>query len=281
MSAPPRGSRGREPRAQLAARLAHVGGKMALERFESAQVDWKRDDSMITNADLEIQAWLADEIQSAFPEDGILGEEGLAPGPRRLDATYVWVLDPLDGTNNFGRGIPGFSVSVGVLRAGRPLAGAVYDPLADQLFRAAEGKGAWCNERELRIEPAGLGPRSLFTVRAPFRDGVPPWVEGWMQRYRLRRVGSTALHLCYVALGALAVVHDHTASLWDIAGAAPVVLEAGGRLTTAAGDELFPIQTDTYRGEPIDFLAADPLAHETALRDMGAAQAARACETIP
>jgi len=281
MSAPPRGSRGREPRAQLAARLAHVGGKMALERFESAQVDWKRDDSMITNADLEIQAWLADEIESAFPEDGILGEEGLAPGPRRLDATYVWVLDPLDGTNNFGRGIPGFSVSVGVLRAGRPLAGAVYDPLADQLFRAAEGKGAWCNERELRLEPAGLGPRSLFTVRAPFRDGVPPWVEGWMQRYRLRRVGSTALHLCYVALGALAIVHDHAASLWDIAGAAPIVLEAGGRLTTAAGDELFPIQADTYRGEPIDFLAADPLAHETALRDMGAALAARACETIP
>jgi len=276
MSAPPRGSRGREARAQLAARLAHVGGKMALERFESAQVNWKRDDSMITNADLEIQAWLADEIESAFPEDGILGEEGLTPGPRRLDATYVWVLDPLDGTNNFGRGIPGFSVSVGVLRAGRPLAGAVYDPLADQLFRAAEGKGAWCNERELRLEPAGLGPRSLFTVRAPFRDGVPPWVEGWMQRYRLRRVGSTALHLCYVALGALAIVHDHAASLWDIAGAAPIVLEAGGRLTTAAGDELFPIQADTYRGEPIDFLAADPLAHETALRDMGAAQAARA-----
>ena len=276
MSAPPRGSRGREGRAQLAARLAHVGGKMALERFESAQVDWKRDDSMITNADLEIQGWLADEIESAFPEDGILGEEGLAPGPRRLDATYVWVLDPLDGTNNFGRGIPGFSVSVGVLRAGRPVAGAVYDPLADQLFRAAEGKGAWCNERELRLEPAGLGPRSLFTVRAPFRDGVPPWVEGWMRRYRLRRVGSTALHLCYVALGALAIAHDHAASLWDIAGAAPIVLEAGGRLTTAAGDELFPIPADTYRGKPIDFLAADPLAHETALRDMGAAHAARA-----
>lgn len=275
MSAAPRGSRGREARAQLAARLAHVGGKMALERFESAQVDWKRDDSMVTNADVEIQSWLADEIESAFPEDGILGEEGLVPGPRRLDATHVWVLDPLDGTNNFGRGIPGFSVSVGVLRGGRPLAGAVYDPLADQLFRATEGKGAWCNERELRLEPAALGPRSLFTVRTPFRDGVPSWVEGWMRRYRMRRVGSTALHLCYVALGALAVVHDHGASLWDIAGAAPIVLEAGGRLTTAAGDELFPIPADSYRGQPIDFLAADPLAHEEALRDMGAAHAAR------
>jgi len=96
-----------------------------------------------------------------------------------------------------------------------------------------------------------------------------------MRRYRMRRVGSTALHLCYVALGALAVVHDHGASLWDIAGAAPIVLEAGGRLTTAAGDELFPIPADSYRGQPIDFLAADPLAHEEALRDMGAAHAAR------
>jgi myo-inositol-1(or 4)-monophosphatase len=274
MSASPRGSRGRDARAQLVARLAHVGGKMALERFESAQVDWKGDDSMVTNADLEIQAWLADEIESAFPEDGILGEEGLDPGPRRLDALHVWVLDPLDGTNNFGRGIPGFSVSVGVLRDGRPLAGAVYDPLADQLFRAAEGKGAWCNERELKLEPAGLGPRSLFAVRTPFRDGVPAWVQGWMRRYRLRRVGSTALHLCYVALGGLAIAHDHGASLWDIAGATPIVLEAGGRVTTAGGDDLFPIRPETYRGEPIDFLAANPTAHEEALRDMGAAHVA-------
>src|SRR5262249_26529851 len=155
-------------------------------------------------------------------------------------ATHVWVLDPLDGTNNFGRGIPGFSVSVGILRGGRPLAGAVYDPLSDQLFRAAEGKGAWCNERELRVEPAALGPRSLFTVRTPFRGGALSGVEGGLRLCRIRGRGSPALHLCAAPRGALAIVPARGASLGDIAGAPPIVLEAGGRSPTAAGDELSP-----------------------------------------
>ena len=260
-------------RSELAARLALIGGKMALERFEGAQVYWKGDDSMVTNADLEIQSWLADEITEAFPDDGILGEEGLAPGPSRTDAPYVWVLDPVDGTNNFGRGMPGFSVSVGIFRDGYPAAGAVYDPLGDQLFKASEGSGAWCNGRPIKAAPTPLSARSLFTIRTPWPDGVPPWVEGWMRRYRLRRVGSTALHLCYVALGALAFVHDHGASLWDIAGAAPIVLESGGRLTTPDGRSLFPVDPRFYRGAAMEMLAGDPAAHTEAIRDICSATA--------
>jgi myo-inositol-1(or 4)-monophosphatase len=260
-------------RSELAARLALIGGKMALERFEGAQVFWKGDDSMVTNADLEIQSWLVGEITEAFPDDGVLGEEGLAPGPSRTDAPYVWVLDPVDGTNNFGRGMPGFSVSIGVLHDGHPAAGAVYDPLGEQLFKASEGNGAWCNGRLMKVAPASLSARSLFTIRAPWPEGVPPWVEGWMRRYRLRRVGSTALHLCYVALGALAFVHDHGASLWDIAGAAPVVLEAGGCLTTAGGENLFPVDPRSYRGVPLEILAGNPAAHNEAVRDIRSATA--------
>jgi myo-inositol-1(or 4)-monophosphatase len=260
-------------RGELPARLALIGGKMALERFEGAQVFWKGDDSMVTNADLEIQSWLVGEITEAFPDDGVLGEEGLAPGPSRTDAPYVWVLDPLDGTNNFGRGMPGFSVSIGVLRDGHPAAGAVYDPLGDQLFKASEGNGAWCNGRLMKLAPASLSARSLFTIRTPWPEGVPPWVEGWMRRYRLRRVGSTALHLCYVALGALAFVHDRGASLWDIAGAAPVVLEAGGRLTTTGGEGLFPVDPRSYRGLPLEILAGNSAAHGEAIRDIRSATA--------
>jgi myo-inositol-1(or 4)-monophosphatase len=260
-------------RSELAARLALIGGKMALERFEGAQVFWKGDDSMVTNADLEIQSWLVDEITEAFPDDGVLGEEGLAPGPSRTDARYVWVLDPVDGTNNFGRGMPGFSVSIGVFRDGYPAAGAVYDPLGDQLFKACEGNGAWCNGRLLKIAPATLSARSLFTIRTPWAEGVPPWIDGWMRRYRLRRVGSTALHLCYVALGALAFVHDHGASLWDIAGAAPVVFEAGGRLTTTTGESLFPVIPSSYRGVPLEILGGNPAAYTEAMRDIRSATA--------
>jgi myo-inositol-1(or 4)-monophosphatase len=223
---------------------------------------------MVTDADLAIQSCLEREIAAEFPEDGLLGEENDGSTPRRLEATYVWIVDPIDGTNNFGRGLPGFSVSVGVLEYGRPFCGAVYDPLSKQLFTGLAGEGAWLNERPLQLAPAGLSARSLFCVRSPYRDGPPGSAQRWLSRYRLRRVGSTALHLCYVATGALGFVHDDRATLWDIAGAAPVVLEAGGLLTSDRGRPIFPIDPDRYHGEPIAMLAGDPLAHDQALRDV-------------
>jgi myo-inositol-1(or 4)-monophosphatase len=257
--------RGGDLRAETARRLAQVAGKMALELFESRQVAWKCDGSMVTSADIEIQTWLEREIGEAFPGDAVLGEEGLERGPRRLDAEHVWVLDPIDGTNNFGRGISGFCVSVGILRHGMPFAGAVFDPIADQLFTACVGEGARCNERPLRVEPVELSDRSLFSIRTPWPEGVPSYVEGWMRRHRMRRLGSTALQLCYVALGALAFVHDHGASLWDLAGAAPVVTEAGALITAPEGGPLFPIEPSRYRGQALSFLAGDPAAHKEAL----------------
>ena len=124
------------------------------------------------------------------------------------------------------------------------------------------------------MTPAPRSARSLFCARTPYRDGVPAFAERWLTRYRLRRVGSTALHLCYVATGALAFVHDQRASLWDIAGAAPVVLEAGGILTAERGTPIFPLDPDGYDGEPIAFLAGDPIAHDESLREvLGAVEA--------
>jgi myo-inositol-1(or 4)-monophosphatase len=255
-------------RLDAAARLARAGGRIALEHWTRAQISWKSDDSMVTDADLAIQACLDHEIRAAFPDDGVLGEENGASVPRRLEATHVWIVDPIDGTNNFGRGMPGFAISIGVLRYGRPFCGAVYDPLSGQLFTGLAGEGAWLNERPLRLAPAGLSGRSLFCARSPYRDGPPAFSQRWLSRYRLRRVGSTALHLCYVATGALAFVHDQQATLWDIAGAAPVLLEAGGLITGERGRPIFPLDPDGYRGEPIALLAGDPLAHDQALRDV-------------
>jgi myo-inositol-1(or 4)-monophosphatase len=270
MSCAGRGPRGNDLRAETAAGLAQFAGKMALERFESAQIAWKDDDSMVTNADIEIQAWLDGQIGEAFPEDGLLGEEGLPGGPRQLDARHVWVLDPIDGTNNFGRGMPGFCVSIGILRDGMPFAGAVYDPIADQLFTAWTGGGAWLNQRRLQVRPTPLSARSLFSIRSPYDGSVPEFTCRWLTRYRLRRFGSTALQLCYVALGGLAFVYDHGASLWDIAGAAPVVLEAGGVMTAPDGGPIFPVRPDKYGGEPLAFLAGDPFAQEQSLLNLGA-----------
>jgi myo-inositol-1(or 4)-monophosphatase len=257
-----------DPRSAAAAEIARLAGKIALDYFDRAEVSWKPDDSMVTDADVAVQSWLEDEIAAAFPTDGILGEEGLTRRRRRPGARFVWVLDPVDGTNNFGRGIPGFAVSVGVLRDGVPFAGAVYDPIAGQLFTASLGQGAWVNGRQLSLAPAEPGPRSLFSIRSPFEGRVPRYVEQWLRRYRLRRVGSTALQLCYVAAGALAFVHDHRASLWDIAAAAAIIGEAGGLLTTPHGAPLFPVDPDGYDGESIAFLAGDSLGHRRSLADI-------------
>jgi fructose-1,6-bisphosphatase/inositol monophosphatase family enzyme len=114
--------------------------------------------------------------------------------------------------------------------------------------------------------------RSLFSIRSPLPGDVSPAVRGWLERFRLRRFGSTTLQLCYVAMGALAWVHDHHASLWDLAGAAPVLLEAGGVMTAPDGSPLFPIDPDGYAGEPIGFLAGDPQAHDECRRELAAGE---------
>jgi myo-inositol-1(or 4)-monophosphatase len=259
-------------RERLAADLAVRGGRMALEYFHRAQVSWKSDGSMVTDADLAIQEHIAAEIARTFPDDAVVGEEG-QPQDERTRALYSWVIDPVDGTNNFGRGLPGFSVSIGVLRNRQPFAGAVYDPVTRWLFTACAGRGAWLNERSLRTRPSPLSRGSLFSIRTPMEDGAPPFVDEWLRRYRLRRFGSTALHLCYVALGALDLVHDHRASLWDIAGAAPVLLEAGGVLTTVEGAPLFPATAGHLAGAPIAFLAGNPASHAQALIDVVGAPA--------
>jgi myo-inositol-1(or 4)-monophosphatase len=259
-----------ERRADTAAYLARLGGRMALDHLRDPLVSWKPDDSMVTDVDVAIQQRIAKEIQAAFPADVVVGEEGqavpLEPAPGRC----VWVIDPIDGTNNFGRGLPGFSVSIGVLDDGSPLAGAVCDPMSDMLFTARRGGGAALNGEPIAVRPLSLSRRSLFAIRSPFETGVPPVVVRWLERYRLRRFGSTALHLCYVALGGLAFVHDDRASLWDVAGAAAVLLEAGGAMTRPDGTPLFPLHGAALAA-PLAFVAGDPQAHAAIVAEIAAA----------
>ena len=262
---------GSEARARVVADLALLGGRLALERFHHAHISIKRDGSLVTDADLAIQEALGREIARLFPMDGLLGEEGPIGGPRRT-ARYAWILDPIDGANNFGRGLPGFAVSVGVLRDRMPFAGAVYDPVARWLFTGCAGRGAWLNDRPLRVRSEPLAGDALFAMRTPCEGGVPEYVGSWLRRYRVRRFGSTALHLCYVALGGLDFVHDDRASLWDVAGAAPVVLEAGGVLTTDEGAAVFPVSAAQSAGAPIAPLAGHPASHADAVRDVRAAR---------
>jgi myo-inositol-1(or 4)-monophosphatase len=234
-------------------------------------VSVKPDGSMVTEADLAIQECLAAEIARAFPDDAVMGEEGGHGSVARRRGLYAWVIDPVDGTNNFGRGLPGFSVSIGVLRNGVPFAGAVYDPIARWLFTACTGRGAWLNDRPLHARTTPLSGSSLVAIRTPLEAGPPPYLEDWLRRYRLRRFGSTALHLCYVAMGALDLVYDHRSTLWDVAGAAPIVLEAGAVVTQADGSPLFPVAATRAAGEGITLLAGNRASHAQSVTDISGA----------
>ena len=271
---------GSEARAQIAAELALLGGGLALERFHHGQASIAHDRSVPMDADVVIQEAVGREIARVFPGDALVGDEGLL-SPARPDARYGWVLDPIDGTENFARGLPGFSISIGVLRDGMPFAGAVYDPIARWLFTGCAGRGAWVNDRPLRVRGAPAADGVLFSIRTPCDGAVPDFVDGWMRRHRLRRFGSTALHLCYVAAGGLDFVHDDRASLWDIAGAAPILLEAGGILTTDRGGAMFPPTSPQTIGAPISLLAGTPLAHAGALRDIQAVARRATAVTAP
>ena len=260
---------GSESRARLAADLAVLGGRLALERFHLAQsVRGAR--TAADDSDLAIHDTLGLEIARLFPGDGLLGDDEPVLDDGSRAPRYAWVLGPLDDTGNFARGMPGFTVSVGVLRDRMPFAGAVYDPVARWLFTGCVGRGAWLNDRPLRAHGDAPSGTALFAARTPWATGVPEYVESWLRRYGVRRFGSTALHLCYVALGGLDFVHDDRASLRDVAGAAPVLLEAGGVLTYETGAPLFPM---TQAGATLRaILGGHPRDHADALCDLRAAR---------
>lgn len=255
-----------DARLRLALALAHQGGRQAAGTVRAeVHVDWKGPGDRVTDVDVEIQERLVERIRTAFPDDGIVAEEGLAidPGARE----FVWVLDPLDGTNNFALGIPCFAVSIGILRQGLPHAGVVHDPSTGFTCSAMRGHGAMAGGRTLRLPARPLTAASNVTVRAPLDPELAPVTIGWLRRYKLRGFGSVALHLAYAAIGAVDVVLDHKATVWDLAAGAALLLEAGGTITDPRGQPIFPPDRAAYGGAPMPFLAGNATAHAEALTD--------------
>ena len=144
----------RDARLHLALALARQGGRRATAARQGMRVNWKGPGDRVTDVDVAIQAQLVEGIRACFPDDGLVAEEGLTldPGARE----FVWVVDPLDGTNNFALGIPCFAVSIGILRDGLPHAGVVHDPNTGFTCSAMRGHGAVAGGRDDR--PARTGP---------------------------------------------------------------------------------------------------------------------------
>ena len=225
----------------LAERLARSAGALQRERYEgeirvrtkSASID------LVTEVDDACEKLIVDALGAERPGDAILAEEG--GGADREDASWRWIIDPLDGTTNYAHGYPRFCVSIGVERDGVPTVGVVYDPLLDELFSAVSGRGASLNGRPLRVsQETDLGRSLLATgfaydVRRSLRDNLDHFAHFVKAARGIRRDGSAALDLCYVAAGRLDGFWELKLHAWDVAAGRVLVEEAGGRTSDFSG----------------------------------------------
>ncbi|MFQ6048920.1 MAG: inositol monophosphatase family protein, partial [Phycisphaerae bacterium] len=219
---------------QLAGDLALRAAGAVRQRFGSSTARLKQDRTLITEADQAAQQLMLDELAERYPGHAVLAEETIKDPSRHglvEKAELCWVIDPLDGTRNFARGLPIFSTVIAVLQAGRPVAAAVADVMTGQLYRAAAGGGAYLDGRLLSVRRDQPGQHALVAVPSGRDRPTPPAVLQRVARFTLRNLGSSALHLAMVASGALDGAFCLECKLWDVAAGALLVAEAGGKIT--------------------------------------------------
>lgn len=200
--------------------------------LENLQVSRKGPADFVTRADLKAEEVLFAELTKARPGYGFLGEErGMVEG---TDKTHRWIVDPIDGTLNFMHGVPHFAISVGLEREGQLIAGIVYNPVRDELFWAEKGRGAWLNERRLRVSARRTLAECVLATGIPFM-GKPGHAQFLKELHQIagktagvRRFGSAALDLAWVAAGRFDGFWERDLKLWDIAAGVVLVREAGG-----------------------------------------------------
>ncbi len=257
----------------VACEAARVGGRIAKRAFtQRVAIRLKLDRSEVTEIDEAAQVAVVETIRRTRPHDAIIAEEGMTSlAEAHRTAPVVWVIDPLDGTRNYVRGIPHYACSVGAIAGGRPIAGAIYEPERGRLYAAAAGGPLWIDGVALEPQTAasqrkGLNLKPVVALPSSPSGPVAELTRKWLERYVCRCFGATALHLAWVAAGDIDAALCDNARLWDIA-AGLVLLEAAGCPVTAAdGSSLVPLDTAGYRGEELPLVTAIPAIWPTLLR---------------
>lgn len=226
---------------EVAVAAAEAAGEILRSSFGREQaVRYKGEVDLVTEVDERTEEKIGGMLREAFPEYGILAEEGGAmPG----GGECRWIVDPIDGTVNFAHGLPAFCVSIALERAGEIVLGVVHDPMGEEIFVAERGGGATLNGRPIRVSETGELIRALVATGFPYdRDTMPAALELFgrfaVLTQGMRRIGSAALDLCYVAAGRMDAYYEHGVKAWDIAAGVLILEEAGGKTTDFRGDGL-------------------------------------------
>ena len=250
-----------KPAITLMIKAARVGGNVLLRhmhKLDALNVVEKERMDYASEVDGLAEAEIVKELRKAGPEYAVLGEEGgHQPARGGKKARFTWVIDPLDGTSNYLRGIPHWCVSIALVENGEPLHGVVFDPLRNELFVASKGSGAVLDDRRLRVAErrdlvgallcTGFPPRERARARAQL-DCLGALLE---QAEDVRRTGSAALDLAWVACGRLDGYFEAGVQPWDIAAGVLMVREAGGRVCDFRGAALSRMDIAEARGRQV------------------------------
>ena len=255
---------------QFAIDLARGAAKIVLDQYGKVARLTKRHAEAVTDADRASQRFIVSGLRRRFPGDGIIGEEnetGEAITAEIPDANgRIWVIDPIDGTNNFIAGMGAFAVCIGLLEHGMPVLGVVLDVTRDIVYSAAKGEGTWLGNTQLHVIETPMTDASMIMLTsnlATGRGGIPAWVSRWLGQtnWKIRILGSAALEASQVAAGVAHAAITLQGKLWDVAAPAALVLEAGGFITDPSGKPVFPFNAARYEGAKVPFIAAAPVAH--------------------
>jgi myo-inositol-1(or 4)-monophosphatase len=231
----------------LAVAAARAGAAVidaAVRSPDALQVRAKRPNDFVTQVDVASEAAIVRTLLAAQPEHAVRGEESATPHGNAA-SDHVWIVDPLDGTNNFIHGWPHYAVSVALVVRGQLEVGVVLDVTRGDVFRAARGGGAWCNGVRLAVSTRTQLAEAVVASTCPIRPG--PGFDAAMKTFdrvmarvsAVRRSGSAALDLAYLAAGRCDAQFDRGLAPWDVAAGALLVQEAGGRVTTFSGETDF------------------------------------------
>lgn len=243
------------PMLNIAIRAARAAGDVIVKNIAKApdlKVSQKAANDFVTQVDIEAEQKIIETLSKAFPEHGFMAEES----GNQQGNDYIWIIDPLDGTTNFLYGFPQYAVSIALQHKGKLEVGVVYDPFKQELFAASRGDGATLNDRRIRVNPIVSTKDAILATGFPFRNRQLLNVHNKMMcsffdsAADIRRAGSAALDLAYVAAGRLDGYWELALQPWDIAAGALIVREAGGIVGDINGSDDFLKSGHIVTGNP-------------------------------
>jgi myo-inositol-1(or 4)-monophosphatase len=250
-----------------AARAAGAIINRAALDVEAVRISQKQVNDFVTEVDHASEAAIIDTLLTAYPDHGFLAEEsGSQHGNPNAD--HIWIIDPLDGTTNFIHGFPTYCVSIALQVRGRIEQAVVYDPTRNDLFTATKGRGAFLNDRRIRVSKRTQLKECLISTGFPFRPGdnfnhyLLMMGDVMQKTAGLRRPGAAALDLAYVAAGFTDAFFETGLSPWDVAAGSLLVTEAGGLIGNFTGESDFLEQRECLAGNPRVYGQLVPILHK-------------------